>query len=365
MSKVFLNTGCGRLRFAAMTVMCFHAAAACAQAPDYCVNVLQYGVFDRANKLDIQSKYDLVRSAMCQSSNRSSGAGGSLSYGLWQADASTHSAEVDNICTNSSIENTSSSNVREVVSRASSVIVGAWLECVRSNKGGVSHYFVTTDDPAQFSYRIDFTPTEIGGDAQTVTLSDLTIKNATCRSADEAKGRTITTGGWELACTRRPENTVMATLNTKDGFGMRGLRSINLPAYKADAPVKRWSTVYAASALPDHGFMKFDSASGLIVGVGRNPITGSENYALYHVDAPHSGRYLVTTEWAAGQDVPVSVFVNIPPGWVNCSAGLEPALTVNRTSTGGWDAAHVMSNVLGTIRLEQGVNTIVFTDYPC
>ena len=341
-----------------------HAFAA---TPDFCNSVLQYGVFDKADKLDFESKYNLVKAAMCQWSDSTHSSGGTFSYGSLSLGANTQSADANSICAQNYSENSISSNVREVVATASTTIVNAWAQCVSGNRGGISHYFVTTDDPVQFTYRIDYTPPDSGGAQGFVEIRSLTISNAKCEALNAAKGRRVTSGGWDFKCDRKPRDTVVANLSTKGGIGTARLRPISLPGYKPDPPTKLWTFENTASANwpGGHGYMQFDPASGLIVGVGANTITGSENISLDHVDAPHAGRYLLSVEWAAGQDVPVSVFLNIPSSWPNCSAGLPPALTMNQTATGGWDVAHVRPSILGEIVLKDGLNSIVLTDYPC
>jgi hypothetical protein len=196
-----------------------------------CDAILQFGIFDKSDKLDQESKYELTKNAHCRSSARSEQKSGGIGYGqMFSASGQDAKQESENFCGSTFSEVSQNQLYWNAVSKASVTIADAWQGCIQANSGGVSHYIEPSSDSARFTYKIVYTP---DGDPAQVTIEEVIISgHKKCDGQPLLKGTLVGSGGHLVTCYRDPKNAVVVTVKTVGGTGTRNLRKIELPAYR-------------------------------------------------------------------------------------------------------------------------------------
>ncbi len=198
-----------------------------------CDAILQHGIFDRSNTLDLKTRYEVVKNAHCQSEAHNSETGMGLGYkDLFNVEGSDARSESRNFCTSSYNEVQENAVFLQAISKASPVIARAWTDCIRSNTSGVSHYIQPTSDPSRFTYKIQYTP---DGQPPATKLVTWNISGVTgCQPAVPQQGQRIDSAGYEIQCTRNASRAVLVTANAASGG--KNLKSVELPGYTPPRP---------------------------------------------------------------------------------------------------------------------------------
>jgi hypothetical protein len=191
-----------------------------------CEAVLRDGVFDEHQIRRLDDRIDQARSAICGRTESSQSFDVEIVSGLTDND-------LEMLCAASADDLVESDG--ESLERANRLIVNAFNECAIRNEGGVSHGIFTTEDPAVFTYHVQFTPDSAIGDR--VSVDSFEIHNANCRPPLDRETE-IVEGRRTLICTRDPADMVIVGLNTVGNEGTRYLEPLRLNAYtETESPV--------------------------------------------------------------------------------------------------------------------------------
>lgn len=198
-----------------------------------CDAILQHGIFDKSNTLDLKTRYEVVKNVHCQSEAHNSETGMGLGYkDLFNVEGSDARSESRKFCTSSYNEVQENAVFLQAISKASPVIANAWSDCIRRNASGVSHYIQPTSDPTRFTYKIQYTP---DGQPPATKLVTWTISGVTgCQPAVPQQGQRIDSAGYEIQCTRNASRAVLVTANAASGG--KNLKSVELPGHTPPRP---------------------------------------------------------------------------------------------------------------------------------
>ena len=210
-------------------------------AQDQCSQILRYGIFDRTNSLDIQSKFEMAKTLACGNT------GGKVEIGPLSFGGGTDYCNSD---FGSAIQ---SSTTITQIEKASRTIASAWVQCIEANIGGVSHFITPSSDPAKFAYSIRYIPT---GQASSEII-DWNIAGAEC-SPSLPRGNSIQPSWTQLSCNRNPTDTVLITISVTEGG--RNARPIELPAHRpmqilqftttSEIPLKKSGDNFISAIIP-------------------------------------------------------------------------------------------------------------------
>ncbi len=135
------------------SILLYMSISTTAMAEQLCDSILQYGIFDKNQKLDEESKFNLYKNTYCKEDSRSTDTSIGLEYKFLNLDASQAKQINEKICKSSYNEFKNDSSYQAISETASKTIVNAWETCIRLNTGGVSH-FITPVDDKNFVYKI-------------------------------------------------------------------------------------------------------------------------------------------------------------------------------------------------------------------
>ena len=184
-----------------------------------CEAILRDGVFDEHQIRRLDDRVEQAQSAICGRTESSQSFDVEIVSGLSDNDQEA-------LCAGSASDLVEHHG--DTLDAANGLIVNAFNECAIRNEGGVSHGIFTTEDPAVFTYHIQFTPDSAVGDH--VSVDSFEIHNASCRPPLDQETE-IVQGRRTLICTRDPADMVVVGLNTVGNEGTRYLEPLRLNAY--------------------------------------------------------------------------------------------------------------------------------------
>jgi len=206
-----------------------------------CEAILRDAVFDNYRVRNLDSRIEQAKSALCGTTASSQSFTVEVDGGLSVTDREA-------LCTGSEKYLQTNRNAQEIIDRASSLIESTFNECSFKNTGGVSHGIFTTDDPAVFTYQVQFTPDPALEAETSVAVDTFEVHNSTCRPP-LAPETDINQGRRTFICTRDPGDSVVIGLNTADNKGTQYLEPILLNPFtrsESAAPVRPVGTIEQA-----------------------------------------------------------------------------------------------------------------------
>ncbi len=212
--------------------------ASSVSANPFCGAILANGISDKYSMLDDRASYQLVKDIHCadavSENQKGSADGGNIGYAGFTAglNKSRESAKRDSkwFCKSSYNQYQSKRKFKIVVETINEAIVSAWSDCMKNNRGFVSHAVTLSDNPRKFTYEIMFTP---GIEKPfSVTLKTIQIDGASCKKNIKDG---ITLGSEKAICTRDPNSPVVIVANPD--YGGMNLKAISIPKYKAKREV--------------------------------------------------------------------------------------------------------------------------------
>ncbi|MEJ2089477.1 MAG: hypothetical protein P8Y69_13600, partial [Gammaproteobacteria bacterium] len=189
-----------------------------------CEAIIRDGVFDEHRVRPVEARIDQAKAAFCGFTRSSQ------SFAV-EVDGGLTTTEREALCAGDPHR-----LAQDILDRAGSLIVSAFNECAYRNRGEVTHGIFTTDDPAVFTYHVQYTPDPAADDDGSIAVDSLEAHNATCRPPLDLE-REISPGRRTLICTRKPDDPVIIALNTKGNVGTRYLEPLRLGAYAGDGAV--------------------------------------------------------------------------------------------------------------------------------
>jgi hypothetical protein len=117
-------------------------------------------------------------------------------------------------------------DARAILDQAGMLVRNAFNECALMNTGGVSHGVFTTDDPATFTYHVQYAA-DPNAEATALDVDSFEVQNARCRPGLDR----VETGRRTLICTRDPADAVVIGLNTSGNRGSDYLEPLLLNGY--------------------------------------------------------------------------------------------------------------------------------------
>jgi hypothetical protein len=229
-----------------------------------CEAILRDAVFDEFAVRNPQARLRQAQAAFC-GLTRSSRA-----FSV-EVIADTPDTDFDRLCRMDASELDPESGM--LLDQAGRLIRNAFNECARMNAGGVSHGVFTTEDPATFTYHVQYTA-EADASEEAVDVDSFEVQNARCRPGLDR----VETGRRTLVCTRDPGDQVVIGLNTAANRGSEYLEPLLLNGYaepdqvaSAEAAEPRVPAAIAPAEMVSHPYRRFGAKRQLKEASCNNP----------------------------------------------------------------------------------------------
>lgn len=150
---------------------------------DDCARILKSGVFDKNSHLDTYSQYEMVSKIYC--GNRKTSTGVTIPL---EVPVNLSHDDINKFCENNTSQVNISSNQSSFVKKASTAIIQGWLQCRRESSGSI-HYFIPTNDPKIFYYRLEFLA---GHGVSSTNITSISVNPTNACKVKKYIGQTLT-----------------------------------------------------------------------------------------------------------------------------------------------------------------------------